>query len=80
MPDHNLLLYVDAQFVSPYAMSAFVSLSEKALGFRINTVDLRVGEHQRDGFARTSMTRRVQDVRDRHAGALGRLSARGLAA
>ena len=59
MPERKLLLYVDAQFASPYAMSAFVSLSEKALPFEIKTVDLSAGENHRPGFARTSVTRRV---------------------
>ena len=58
-PDNTLLLYVDAQFASPYAMSAFVSLTEKALPFEIETVDLSTGENHRDNFARTSVTRRV---------------------
>lgn len=54
-----MLLHVDAQFASPYAMSAFVSLTEKALRFEIETVDLGAGENHRDTFARTSVTRRV---------------------
>ena len=32
---YQLTLYVDSQFVSPYAMSAFVTLREKALPFKI---------------------------------------------
>ena len=55
----RLLLYVDAQFLSPYAMSCFVSLSEKAIPFEIDTVDLSKGENHRDEFVRTSVTRRV---------------------
>jgi glutathione S-transferase len=59
MPVSNLLLYVDAQYASPYAMSAFVSLSEKSLPFQIRTVDLDSGENLRDAYARSSITQRV---------------------
>lgn len=59
MPKHELLLYVDAQFASPYAMSVFVSLIEKGLRFETEKVDLSTGENHRDIFARTSVTRRV---------------------
>lgn len=59
MEQNNLRLYVDAQFASPYAMSAYVALSEKALSFEIATVDLAVNEHQEAGFASQSITRRV---------------------
>ena len=55
----NLLLYVDAQFASPYAMSAFVALHEKALPFRITTVDLATNANREAHFAATSLTRRV---------------------
>ncbi len=40
MPTNNLRLYVDARFASPYAMSAFVALTEKGLPFDMTTVDL----------------------------------------
>ena len=53
------LLYVDAQFASPYALSAFVSLVEKGIPFETATVDLGAGENHRDTFARASLTRRV---------------------
>lgn len=59
MSQPSLLLYVDAQFASPYALSAFVSLAEKALRFETATIDLGTGENHRDQFARTSVTRRV---------------------
>lgn len=59
MQTAKLLLYVDAPFVSPYAMSAFVSLSEKRLPFQMKTVDLSRGENNAFEFARTSLTRRV---------------------
>ncbi|HWT38587.1 MAG TPA: glutathione S-transferase, partial [Paraburkholderia sp.] len=37
---NTLLLYVDTQFASPYAMSVFVALHEKHLTFDMRTVDL----------------------------------------
>lgn len=55
----NLLLYVDAQFASPYAMSAFVALHEKGLPFEITTVDLAAKENHPVHFTATSLTQRV---------------------
>ncbi len=40
MTQPHLRLYVDAQFASPYAMSAFVALQEKSLSFETSTIDL----------------------------------------
>lgn len=54
-----LLLYVDAQFASPYAMSAFVSLLEKGLTFDTATLDLAAQANHEAGYAVTSLTRRV---------------------
>lgn len=54
-----LLLYVDPQFVSPYAMSAFVALHEKALPFEVVTVDLAGGAQHQPAYARQSLTQRV---------------------
>jgi len=59
MQSPELLLYVDSHFLSPYAMSAFVSLVEKDLPFGMEAVDLGAGEHRRESFARTSLTQRV---------------------
>ena len=33
--EHNLKLYVDSQFASAWAMSAFVALEEKELPFEV---------------------------------------------
>jgi glutathione S-transferase len=54
-----MLLYVDANFASPYALVTFVGLLEKEVPFDIKTVDLAT--HANDGpeFAKTSITRRV---------------------
>jgi glutathione S-transferase len=55
----NLILYVDAKFTSPYAMSVFVTLTEKGLPFEIKTVDLFAGEQHKAGYAQLSVTQRV---------------------
>jgi len=54
-----VLLYVDANFASPYAMAVFVSLVEKGLTFDIEALDLAAHAHHDPNFARTSITRRV---------------------
>ncbi|MBD2215380.1 glutathione transferase [Nostoc linckia FACHB-104] len=59
MSSTSLLLYVDSQYASPYALSAFVSLHEKALKFDIQTVDLAVNAQNEPDFAAKSLTRRV---------------------
>ncbi|WP_122664794.1 glutathione transferase [Pseudomonas viridiflava] len=56
---NNLRLYVDAQFTSPYAMSAFVVLREKGLDFEMSTVDLDATENQSADYASLSLTQRV---------------------
>jgi len=55
----TLTLFVDAQYASPYAMSAFVALTVKALPFELRTIDLSAGAHHAPDFAGLSMTRRV---------------------
>lgn len=59
MPPAELLLYVDAQFASPYAMSAFVALREKRLPFEIKTIDLSADVDHDASYAAISLTRRV---------------------
>ena len=59
MTDSNLTLYVDSTFASPYAMSAFVTLSEKAVPFNIETLNLEENEHFNPTYSRSSLTRRV---------------------
>jgi len=59
VPSENFLLYVDAQFASPYALSAYVTLHEKGLPFEIRTLNLATHENWGAGFAATSLTRRV---------------------
>lgn len=55
----TLLLYVDPQYISPYAMSAFVALHEKGLSFEVVTVDLAAGAQHQPAYARQSLTQRV---------------------
>jgi len=54
-----MLLYVDANFASPYALVAFVSLLEKGLKFDMEALDLSARANQEPRFAKTSITRRV---------------------
>ncbi|MCK9688283.1 glutathione transferase [Scleromatobacter humisilvae] len=55
----QLTLHVDAQYASPYAMSAFVALSVKQLPFELRTVDLSAAANHAPEYAGLSMTRRV---------------------
>jgi glutathione S-transferase len=54
-----MLLYVDAQYASPYAMSVFVALQEKGVEFATQTVDLSAGENNASEYADISLTQRV---------------------
>lgn len=59
-----MLLYVDAQYTSPYAMSVFVALKEKGIPFELRTVDLEAGAQNAPGFASQSLTQRVPTLVD----------------
>jgi len=59
MSDSTLTLYVDRQFASPYAMSAFVTLIEKALSFEIELVDLDSQQNLQPPYRDHSLTARV---------------------
>jgi len=59
-----MFLYADSQFTSPYAMSAFVALTEKQLPFEIRTLDLARAENNAPGYAKTSLTQRVPTLID----------------
>ncbi|MDR2154048.1 MAG: glutathione transferase [Burkholderiaceae bacterium] len=54
-----MLLYVDNQYASPYAMSVFVALHEKAVPFRVQTVDLSKGQNKKSEYTAISLTQRV---------------------
>lgn len=55
----NITLYADSKFTSPYAMSVFVTLTEKGLPFEIKTVDLGATEQHQSAYASLSITQRV---------------------
>lgn len=55
----SLKLYVNSEFSSPYALSAFVTLKEKGLPFDLETVDLNAGQHLAGPYRALAMTARV---------------------
>ncbi|WP_447764656.1 glutathione transferase [Pseudomonas reinekei] len=59
MNSSRLRLYVDSQFSSPYAMSAFVVLREKGIEFEMIPLDLDASENQSEVYASLSQTQRV---------------------
>ena len=59
MNDHEFTLYIDNRFLSPYAMSAFIALTEKGVPFELKKVDLKSGEHLQPEYSRRSTTRRI---------------------
>lgn len=54
-----LTLYTDANFISPYAMSVFVSLQEKGVPFELSPVDLGRGAQREAGYVSLSLTGKV---------------------
>ena len=59
MPEQDFKLYVDSHFTSPYAMSVFVTLTEKGVPFEIQTVNLEAQENQQSDYSNRSLTCRV---------------------
>ncbi|WP_145579930.1 glutathione transferase [Yersinia vastinensis] len=59
MSHQTITLYSDADFFSPYVMSVFVSLTEKALPFTLSPIDLSAGENMKAEFSQISVTHRV---------------------
>ena len=57
-------LYVDSNYVSPYAMSVFVALHEKKLPFKITTIDLLSGAASAPAYAKISLSHRVPTLVD----------------
>lgn len=55
----DFTLYIDSRFLSPYAMSAFVALTEKGVPFQLRKVDLAAREHTGPHYAALSRTRRI---------------------
>jgi glutathione S-transferase len=59
MSETHFQLYVDSKFTSPYAMSVFVTLTEKSLLFDLHPIDLDAHEHYATDYANLSLTCRV---------------------
>ena len=55
----SLKLYIDNTFASPYAMSAFIALTEKKLPFTLETMDLAGGQCRLPEYRDFSLTARV---------------------
>lgn len=57
--EDQLTLYIDSNYVSPYAMWAFVALKEKRLPFALKRVDLAARQHREAGYERLTLTGKV---------------------
>ena len=62
MPD-DLVLYGNDDYTSPYVFSAFVTLKEKNVPFRVEVLSLERKEHLRPEYAGPSFTGRVPALR-----------------
>lgn len=63
MSTSDLSLYVGADFVSAFAMSAFVALTEKGLPFDMRMLDLTAGEQRHPDYAALSLSCRVPTLK-----------------
>jgi len=59
MENRKLKLYVGADFISAFAMSAFVALKEKQLSFDFVTVDLKAKENYQSNYRDLSLTNKI---------------------
>lgn len=59
MDSTKLKLYVGADFVSAFAMSAFVALKEKQLSFDLVTLDLKARENYQASYRDVSLTCKI---------------------
>jgi glutathione S-transferase len=59
MESTKLKLYVGADFVSAFAMSAFVALKEKQLSFELVTLDLKARENYQTSYRDLSLTCKI---------------------
>lgn len=57
--ENQLVLYIDSNFFSPYAMWVYVALKEKRLPFTLKPVDLKAKQHQDAAYAKLSLTAKV---------------------
>jgi glutathione S-transferase len=60
----TMRLYVDSQFASPYALSAFVALRAKHITFELEPLDLSAHGQHAASYAQASLTRRVPTLVD----------------
>ncbi|MGE8704619.1 MAG: glutathione transferase [Achromobacter sp.] len=61
-----ITLYVDSLFLSPYAMSVYVALTEKRLPFEVRPIDLGAGEQRMQPFQCRALTSRVPALTHAH--------------
>lgn len=54
-----IVLSVDSRYISPYALSAFVALTEKGVEFSVAEVDMEHGAHRAPRYADASGTARI---------------------
>jgi glutathione S-transferase len=59
MENRKLKLYIGADYVSAFAMSAFVALKEKQLSFELVTVDLKTRENYLASYRDLSLTYKI---------------------
>ncbi|VVN85425.1 glutathione transferase [Pseudomonas fluorescens] len=59
MESTSIKLYVGADFVSAFAMSAFVALKEKQLSFELVTLDLKARENYQASYRDVSLTCKI---------------------
>ena len=59
----DLVLHGNDRFTSPYVFSAFVTLKEKAVPFRLEVLSLERKEHERPEYASASFTGKVPALR-----------------
>lgn len=52
-------LYVDSDYSSPWAMTAFIALREKQCSFTLRTINLNASEQHQAGYVAQSLTARV---------------------
>lgn len=57
-----IVLYTNREYSSPYALSVYATLVEKGLPFRIETVDLAIGQQQQPAYVDVSLTARVPSL------------------
>lgn len=57
-------LFIDSNHLSPYAMSAYVALREKAIPFELALVNLQSAEHHTSSYTEISSTQRVPTLID----------------